>query len=211
MARKSGKKTSSTRLALQITNVCCGWAAQTPLQFHLPAGKISVLLFCNVKELFLWCWPQSVLLTDNPQFLPTTERACFYWLPSDCLLSYWIFPSAHERGTVPCCAPLFIFRAVTWRHHSSYMRLVRGSGDADWRTVVAVAARGEAAGRGRCYKCHFLRFGSSTLEEESDVRGPSQRGSKRPPSKRLYLPTGVSFAALNRPGCLWKQISLYLE
>lgn len=155
--------------------------------------------------------PSAVLLTDNPQFLSTTERACFYWLPSDCLLSHWIFPSAHERGTVPCCAPLFIFRAVTWRHHSSYMRLVRGRRDADWRSVVAVAACGEAAGRGRCYKYHFALFRSSTLEEERDLRGSSQRGSKRPPSKRLYLPTGVSFAAPNRPASLWKQTSLYLD
>lgn len=40
-----------------------------------------------------------------------------------------------------------------------------------------------SCGRGRCYKYHSPLFRSSTLEEESDARGYSQRGSKRPPPR----------------------------
>lgn len=67
------------------------------------------------------------------------------------------------------------------------MRLVRGRRDADWRAVVAVAACGEAAGRVSCYKYHFPLSRSSTLEEESDARGCSQRGSERPPLEALVF------------------------
>lgn len=86
VARKSEKKRSSTRLTItdykRFLWLCC-WDLRS---FTSQPGK-TVLLFCKVEELFLWCWPQSaaVLLTDNPQFPSTTQRECFYWLPSDCL------------------------------------------------------------------------------------------------------------------------------
>lgn len=59
-------------------------------------------------------------------------------------------------------------------------------------------------GRG-CYKSHFPHFRSSTLEEESDVRGLGQRGSRRPPhrleapvftNRRLFLSTDPSWLSL---------------
>lgn len=66
-----------------------------------------------------------ILLYLRSLFLiPTTIKCVFYLLSSTfCFSLGFVFffstapvsPTAYECNTISCCAPLFIFRAVTWR------------------------------------------------------------------------------------------------